>query len=500
MFRLSRRSVVGFWVAVFVFGSVVAAVAHEPDSAAAVQTQGPAGTSDLLGEARSSWDLEHIDFDTQAAYQYDFRKQYDFLSEDPTHVASTLTHRPDGKTNRSVEELGLILTDDEWSEFERRAELASRAGDIRTALSGRALVSEEEPRFGSQYGGIWQDHSAGGVLRLYVTDLAAANVAALLDIVPRGEADLVVSEVAFSFDELWDFHARVGAVLAERGIVGEAATIDLATNAVLVRSNEAFKIDGVPSDAVRFEDVSPGAGDFAEVAGPGYTHTTSNLQSGLEIRVWDLTRHPAFDLRCTWGFTGHTSSYNYLVTAGHCVAKAGSQDYWTGYTDWQQDGEAATGVWRGDNRFTVASHTARYDAARIMSSYADTNCYHQYTDCGTTIQKRLSLYGHMPGQTVCASLGKSNTYRCGLVIDWPFTGVLPGGDFVENRVGAGMLAISGDSGAGLKYATIAHGILAESNQSDIVYFVPAYYVKSKLGFDFNCVRSGSHWAACPITQ
>lgn len=504
MLRHTRTGLVGLWAALLVVLSGLTAIATPggTDDPAALEEVPSIAASGAFDAARGEWGLEHFDFEEQVEYQIDFRGNFDFLSDEPGYLGEVLRERPDGVKNRSLSELGLILTDEEWSEFERREDLVALIGSIRSTVASSVDFDDEEAfTFGEQFAGIWQDQQDGGKLKLYVTSLGAVDTAALFDMVPRGNLDLTIEEAKYSFDELLGFHETAGAVIAKRAIEYESVTIDVEANAVLVTANEKFAVDGIPADALLFESIPEDVLSASEIGGVTYGHNTANQQSGLQIGVYNDAR--TVGLGCTWGFTGHTPSYNYVITGGHCVPDGAGKTSWTGYSDWAQDADSATRVWRGNHAYTYSKDSARYDAARILSSHADTNCYHSGgSDCGFQITQRLSLYGHTVGQTVCASLGKSNTYRCGTVTAWPFTGNLGGtSGLVENRVEVGgMKAIKGDSGAGAKYANIAHGIISDSNEVDIVYFVPAYYVKSQLGFDFNCVRTATHWAACPVVQ
>lgn len=97
----------------------------------------------------------------------------------------------------------------------------------------------------------------------------------------------------------------------------------------------------------------------------------------------------------------------------------------------------------------------------------------------------------------CASLGSSNTYRCGLILEENYGSA--------RRTRAGLQSQSGDSGAGTKWTTYIDGIVAQSNGSEVL-FGTAYDVKVQLdngSFDFNCYpievhKASQYWGTCPV--
>jgi len=68
-------------------------------------------------------------------------------------------------------------------------------------------------------------------------------------------------------------------------------------------------------------------------------------------------------------------------------------------------------------------------------------------------------------------------------------------------MGFSYTGVLGDSGTGLKYSSTWMG-LYYGWSGGTGLFIPAYYVKTDLSFDLNCVPDGSQsgWGACPITS
>ena len=200
---------------------------------------------------------------------------------------------------------------------------------------------------------------------------------------------------------------------------------------------------------------------------------------------------------CTWGLTGHTSSLNYLVTNGHCllnIMPAPQPTQIAGYYDFDvPQGSGGVELATQLKAYVVAKDYDLIDSARVSSSYADTNCYHTgATNCAVFMTGRRSLYDYHVGETVCGSFGNSNTYRCDFVTIVPNNG--------PRWIGFSFTGILGDSGAGMKYSTTWMGLYYGWSASDGL-FQPAYWIKTDLAFDLNCVPDGSQsgWAACPIT-
>jgi hypothetical protein len=91
--------------------------------------------------------------------------------------------------------------------------------------------------------------------------------------------------------------------------------------------------------------------------------------------------------------------------------------------------------------------------------------------------------------------GSQGLFRCGFVFD-----VLDPVAWIEvDFVGTG-----GDSGSGFVGGTSnTWEGLYMGGTAQHAFFEPAYYVKRDFGlttWDFNCVKSGSAWIACPVVM
>lgn len=259
-------------------------------------------------------------------------------------------------------------------------------------------------------------------------------------------------------------------------------------------------VETIPEDAYVISDPS----NYKLGGAPHTTHSSGDQQSGLQIGIWNTAGGALFQ-GCTWGVTGHTASYTYIVSAGHCFTPAGSVLSGWGYR-WATQNISGNEISTTPSAFVYArayDSNADFDHGRISSPSADTNCYHYAGHCTRKITERISLYAHAVGQTVCATLASDDStahpYDCGTVVDADYN---EGG--LTNRVEVNSMdGHPGDSGAGLHYFNNFHGVLTHVNESESrILFEPAYWVKAYIGastFDFNCVRSGSWWSSCPIS-
>lgn len=260
-------------------------------------------------------------------------------------------------------------------------------------------------------------------------------------------------------------------------------------------------------------DVRRGA--VAEAQGkPAATHSYSQQQPGLRIYVKDPPSNPPAGLNafilCTWGVNGHTNSYNYLVTAGHCLT---AHENYVGqlgnpFDVFQNSAQTrkltVTTPWVISETSSSPS-SGKTDATRIQSNYANDNCYHgaYYLSggghCRYPIRYRASHNSwEINADTTCASLGRSNTWRCGYILE-------------ENAVSAAVSRLVrnsittqiGDSGSGMLGGSDTIDGIHVAGVNGYAHFVTAYDVKRRLGFDFNCAngqatKAANQWGACPI--
>lgn len=450
-------------------------------------------------------------------YQLRFRSAFDFLSTEPAHLTSMLVG---GGNVEAMEYLGLELSDDEWHELERREGVLARAIDVRRLVTGRLLDTAEESTeppngrnaTGPLFSGIWQDHLAGGTLYLAVTDSSAIDRSELDALFPRAADDFEVIEQKYSLDQLYQWRDLLASRLIESEVasgVGFSYSRDFGVRLRLELYPESRNADmdellkGIPTEQVVVEEL-PQASEFLNP--PAQSHTTGAQQSGIQIGVYGSGWNVG---ACTWGIAGHTSSYTYVVTAGHCTTGFGSVLSGWGLRYVTQNGGSTFQISTQPSAFTYArlyDTSATFDHARISSPYADTNCYHgtildSHAHCVSPITRRLSLYGHTVGQVICASLGITNDYNCGTVSDADWSGYVSN-RWTTNRVQVDPFdADHGDSGSGIVAGPTFHGLLTSGIPGVRIEFEPAYWVKAYIGatsFDINCVRSGSWWGACPI--
>ena len=204
-------------------------------------------------EVRETWDVS-IDLLMQIDYQLDLRKATDYLDASDAHIIAILRYR-DRASESAFRELGLFMTEAEWAEFSRRQRVGMLASDVTDVLlneSPRTDVARERPgvAFGSTFAGIWQDQMQGGRLHLAVVRGSSYDSTALFALM-ESSGDLVIAEVAYSWDQLGAFDVGLqSAALSQR--VSVFTYPDPASNTVVVRvSGDKFELPAsVPADAV----------------------------------------------------------------------------------------------------------------------------------------------------------------------------------------------------------------------------------------------------------
>lgn len=442
------------------------------------------------------------DFVDQVDYQIMFRDGYDFLDSSPGQIASAMA--TGSRAAASFEEMGLLLAPAEAAELARRDRLGQEIEGLERAIGARAGLVE-----------IWQDQHDGGKLVAYVTSSRRVDRRAVARKV--GWADLRIVQVPYSRAEVRRHQLELHDQLVELGVsfsIGHVRTQRSFTLEVMVEDLDALPESfgaGVPKDL------------FSVVEGPTPTlandpdanHNWADLQPGQTIYV---DNGPAS--WCTWGINGHTSNWNYLVTAGHCLADHENFSGWVSSANmaiWNGSRSANTIYKRmtasSGNVFVHSNFEDWRDAARVSVYRANTNCYHgtesnKATDCPWRIQDRTYHNSWEVGSDrTCASLGRSNAYRCGKIEDENVSA--SSGAFDSNRmVELQFTADPGDSGSGAKWENTFDGIITMKKtrflRSDRSLMVTAYDVKRSLGssFDFNCAagfarKNADEWGACP---
>lgn len=457
-------------------------------------------SSESFSEARQLWDDDAALVD-QIDYQLHFRRFTDFLPVDAEHLAVLFQERPD---NRGIDELGLYLTDAEAAEMSRRDRIGDRIPEVESVVWGLPAPTSDllSVAIPPSYAGVWQDQMNQGRLVVATTspELIRARLQPLLD---EGlPADVVA--VDHSWGEVVAFRDSLVDSINKQEI--EASVMVESTGAgrrITIATPDPDSVEPLVAQVAPKQLVDVVVGPAAEEASsPGSTHSASHQMSGLEIEVdpggW-----------CTWGITAHTQSYFYAITAGHCGPN--NQDNFSGWTsNYEVHQNNSRHLTPGDT-FVFSIHDADGDAKRFSTDYADTNCYHagNTPDCRRFIEWRAWLNSWEVGSDKdCVSLGRSNTYRCGYILE---ESASPGGDCEGSRwVRIGVQGSLGDSGSGFIHPTAGGAtftaLLACVGGSN-TWSLPAYHVENELGIDINCssqeIWSSSYpssWGGCPGTD
>lgn len=457
--------------------------------------------SPSLATARARWN-ENSDFVDQIDYQLAFRSRFDFLSADADHLGRLLAAKPE--TMEGTEEMGLFLTPDEAAELKRRDDLGEYIEQIEARLGeSPALVAA------------WIDQMNGGRITVAVHGEIISRRA--MRLARAAGVDLHVVQVPYSSVDYERFRSTLSDELTATGMPFRVGTDRSASHyRIEVSIEDAGRLptdfaSSVPADAFQVEQ----GARIAPAGLPQDDHATADLQPGLMLWL-DLSEGWGI---CTWGINGHTNNWNYVVTAGHCMG----QTLWDS-SGWVDDGDIE--VWAGSqiqnalwdqltpgDTFVHSRLRNTFDVARISSPNADTNCYHGTTndwgrDCPWRIENRtLHDRWETNQDRTCSSLGVSNRYRCGLILDEDVE-LNYGADFdnwsTDRAVEVDYPSVPGDSGSGAKWNHTFDGIIVCCDGTPTSFMVTAYDVKRGLGgsFDFNCSsgfarRDADEWGACP---
>lgn len=460
--------------------------------------------SRTLAQARSEWNRS-IDFVDQVDYQLSFRQHYDFLSATPEAVAVAMRTK---SQNEYFDELQLLLTAEEARELRRRDNLGDKADRLRQALN-----TKSEP---SNVVDLVQDQLNGGQMVAYVLN-EEPQVVELANRI-AGTGNLKIVEVPYTAEQYRGFQKELSNRIAALGLSdyelgmehGETITISLQ-----VSEDEplpADLLDGLPGDAVELV-VVPGS-VVSDAGMPIADHPENQyLTAGVRVRA---VRPAGTEHYCTWGLAGHTNSYHYIVTAGHCFTPGSQVAGWR--TNYNVRSSDSVSLYTQGSNYIYSTDIGTsidrtIDAARITSTnIAATNCMHQDNNSCAWAMEALAQNNSWETGTdrTCASLGNSNAYRCGYIDK---EGVESGGHV--NLVRVKVKSKGGDSGSGFKWNETIDGLLIRNgqigiiNKTDVSYFQMAEDVRSGLGpgFDFNCYSYGlrsastSTWlSSCPVVN
>lgn len=152
------------------------------------------------------------------------------------------------------------------------------------------------------------------------------------------------------------------------------------------------------------------------------------------------------------GFHVVTGSNYQFLTAGHCSHGSRSNN-------WYHKGLSGTG-YVGNVKATLYQ-THGSDIMRVgMSSSQDSDRYYLTSSSWTSI---TSVVLPSSGMNVCASLGVSNTQKCGTVTSASVSWTSATCGCLVNGADTSISTIGGDSGAPLRSGSRAVGIMNTSN-------------------------------------
>ncbi|MCP4964732.1 MAG: hypothetical protein GY926_05810 [bacterium] len=477
-----------------------------PDLAARVSDRAIAmAMSPALAQARESWD-EEFDFVWQVDYQLRFRERVDYMATDADHIGRIMSNR---SKNVGIERLGLFLDVDEAKEFNRRDKLGDRIPQVRKAIgedNEEDLDEEALPEYGPNFGGIWQDQLGGGDIIVAVVDPSKVDAHAINRAAGKA-SDVRIVQVDHSWDEFNSMRDAVVAEIVRRDLDAAVLINSTGTGRRLeIVTPEPDLLDPWLASVVPVELVTVTVGENDRISsGPSYTHSAADQQAGLQIEI-----DPGYATFCTWGVSGHTSTYNYIVTAGHCGTSTYENFSGTSYAFEIQQNDTFD-LTPGPS-YVHSFYGYNQDAKRVSSQYADNNCYHADGHCTGFIRYRsLNNSWEVGSDMTCASLGTTNAWECGWIAEENYvstSSACEGNQWVRYTIdtspgdsGSGLVYWSG-SGVQLAIDAIHHCSVAASGGLDGIGMT-AYRVKQTLGFDYNCAssavtsRSASNWGSCP---
>ncbi|MEU9506805.1 trypsin-like serine protease [Micromonospora sp. NPDC048170] len=336
------------------------------------------------------------------------------------------------------------------------------------------LAERLAKEFPGEYGGMWLDQAAGGVLTLAATDVVP--VTAAVSGVPDA-AHVRVVPVRHSLRELTDAAARLATALD--AAAGTDVVVDQQTNEVLVLTGDRIATDdarlagalataGVPARAqARIADTA-----VQKACDPRYC-AKAPMRGGIRL---DVPRDDGTVGGCTSGFNITVAGRSpYVLTAGHCVV--GGRHQLVDRT-WHQFLGPKVPVTVEAPNAGLAENAYPYDyaimpyqpgaSARWSSSGGGTTglvnywCVPDNPRCGSTGSRDVPITGHVPwsavqtGWVVCAT-GAAYTPKAGeqYVDSGAGSGYLPGtrcGEIVGKSSGGidvRICARPGDSGGPL---------------------------------------------------
>lgn len=472
---------------------------------------------DDLEAARLAFEAEYPsrDFDRQIQYQKNFRSQFDFLDSDDQTISEAIVS---AGRNESMSRWGLLLSDAEYAELDRRVTVQRELPSLAAAAVGDDWSEElveglaPEKSFGA-FAGRWIDQMDGGRLIVALVpshpdyQVARQRVQGVADsLVVAGKlasSDVEIRDVTFTADNLHKVNQSFGEQFLAPGAKDEplmsasmnpvANRVDLYSSPEWVDVATRFAAEypkGLVNVIVRPEAELKGRDHGASYL-PGQDWGAGNWHAGAKIGIKNgLGQTPAV---CGWGATARTSTFVYVITAAHCLGYGNG----TGQVSWwNQDVGASTrrGVrtWGGGDTiadangtgFVLVYHGSRGDLARLSITHPnnanDYECYlENYTICGQRISRRETTTETEIGDVKCMSYTNTEIFECGTINS--NDAVWVGYDFLRQvNLGASDQTGPGDSGGGWFEASLMTGIhkgdKAAPNYDAV--FTHAYYVET----------------------
>ncbi len=343
------------------------------------------------------------------------------LPHDPEFVASLVGSEADVGTDK----YGVVLTQEEVVDYENQRQFEAAVDDqiIPLATADADVV------------GLWIDHSRGGAIVLQTLESNPALEARIRAAEPADSRGIIFETVNDTREELWSAVDAVweikSTVTPELEVLSVAA--DTPANAVRIEvAPTDLALGDELSAAVQREtgvDVFSVAGE-RDVESACYTrdHCTAPMKAGNRLH-----KGSNGGSTCTQGFRVTVGTDDQIVTAGHCGFE--------GANSWYHQGYGVVG-WENSSLYNCSTNACQ----DIMRIQIDNN-----QDSAKVIFRsaQITSIGMTPvGYSVCASLGKSATWDCGVLGDdyltwWGYLAqkVQKGGDV------NGMGIVLGDSGS-----------------------------------------------------
>jgi hypothetical protein len=342
-------------------------------------------------------------------------RQRSLLGMDGTIATTARLAETEGE---SVGEFGFPMTPIEISEFEERSRRVE-------AIATRVLPKAEQV---PGWAGAYVDQARGGVVDLHFTALAGEDRVRLQDLAGEFRINLRFETVVFSERELIAAQQEILRTWPARDVSWSSVAVSHRDNAVVVyvAAEDADKASKVlasyePQELFRLGIEEPAV----EAACTTRENCSSPMKAGIVIRKG--ASNGAY--RCTMGFNVQVGSDEQFVTSGHCG--------WDGSNNWYHAGFGLIGA----ETATQYVNNGR-DAMRVqMSDTQDSNLVYNLFNPVTSARNPVQ------GESMCASLGVSNSHSCGIVevalTSWVGTNCT----CTINGADASITLVGGDSGS-----------------------------------------------------